>query len=79
MVMGLMRKIYVNSIEFGTVVQEEMLFKDISYLELWQPLCSVDRNHLCNFDSLHHEEQLCEITLNLAQWIRRCCSKMFLI
>ena len=28
--------------KFGPVVQEEMLSKDISYLELWQPLCSVD-------------------------------------
>ena len=26
-----------------------MLFKDISYLELWQPLC--------NFGRVHHEEQ----------------------
>ena len=26
--------------EFGPVAQEEMLFKDISYLELWQPFCS---------------------------------------
>ena len=31
--------------KFGPVVQEEMLFKGISYLELWQPLCSVDWNH----------------------------------
>ena len=23
--------------EFGPVVQKEMLYKDISYLELWQP------------------------------------------
>ena len=37
------------------------MFKDISYLELWQPLCSVDRNHLCNSGRLHHEEQFCEI------------------
>ena len=28
---------------------EEMLFKDISYLELWQPFGSVEQNHLCNF------------------------------
>ena len=27
--------ISVNNIEFGTEVQEEMLIKDISYLELW--------------------------------------------
>ena len=32
-----------NSFEFGLVVPE-MLFKDISYLELWQPFCSVDQN-----------------------------------
>ena len=31
------------------MVKEEMLLKDISYLELWQPLCSVDQNHMCNF------------------------------
>ena len=28
--------------EFGLVVQKEMSFKDISHLELWQRLCSVD-------------------------------------
>ena len=26
-----------------------MSFKDISYLELWRPFCSAERNHLCNF------------------------------
>ena len=26
-----------NYLEFGPVVQEEMLFKDISYLEIWLP------------------------------------------
>ena len=25
-----------------------MPFKDISYLELWPPFCSVEWNHLCN-------------------------------
>ena len=25
--------------KFGPVVQEEMSFKDISYLELWWPFC----------------------------------------
>ena len=34
-----------------------MSFKDISYLELWQPLCSVLWNYLCNTGRLHHEEQ----------------------
>ena len=31
--------------KFEPVIQE-MSFKDISYIELWQPLCSVDWN-LC--------------------------------
>ena len=35
--------------KFGLVVQEEMSFKENSYQELCQPLCSVDWNHLCNF------------------------------
>ena len=44
-----------------SVVQEEMLFKYISYLELWQPLCSVDWNHLYNFGRRHHEEQFVKL------------------
>ena len=32
------RKHLRNNFEFGLVVQEEMSFKDISYLELWRPL-----------------------------------------
>ena len=51
--------------EFGLVVQKEMSFKDISYLELWLPLCSADRNHLCNFGIRYHEEQFCGIILEL--------------
>ena len=39
----------LSYMEFGPVVQKEMWFKDIIYLELWQPLCSVDWNNLCNF------------------------------
>ena len=47
-----------------------MGFKDISYLELWQPFCSEERNHLCNFGKGYHEEKFCEILLNLDQWFR---------
>ena len=55
-----------------------MLFKDI--IELWQPFCSVERNHLCNFGRMYHEEYCCEIILNLDQWLRRKCRlKKFLI
>ena len=55
-----------------------MSFKDISYLELWQLLCSAGRIHLCNFGREHHEEQFCEIILNLDNWFRRCHLKDFL-
>ena len=37
-----------------------MSLKDIYYLELWQPLISVEWNHLCNFGRRHREEQFCE-------------------
>ena len=45
--------------------QESRSFKDVSYLELWWSLCSAERNHLCNFDRVHHKEQFCEIIVNL--------------
>ena len=57
-----------------------MSLADISYLELWQPLGSMEQIHLCNFGRRHHEEQFCEIILNLDQWFRRKCRlKVFLI
>ena len=43
--------------EFGPVVQEEMSFNDISYLELRRPFCSAEWNHLSNFGRGYHEEQ----------------------
>ena len=52
------------NIEFGPMVQEEMPFKDISYLELWW-------NHLSNFCSRQYGEHSSEINLNLGQWLRR--------
>ena len=66
--------------KFGPVVQEEVLFKDISDMELWPPFCSAEQNHLCNFGRGHYEKQFCEIILNLDQWFRRkCLLKIFLI
>ena len=38
----------------------------------------MERNHLWNFGRVHHEEQFCEIILNLGQWFSRCCLKNFL-
>ena len=34
---------------------------------------SAEMYHLCNFGRGHHEEQFCEIILNLDQWFRRRC------
>ena len=48
-----------------------MSFKDIIYLQLWQPLCLPKRNQLCNFGKGPYEEHFCEIILNLDQWPRR--------
>ena len=39
-----------------------------SYLELWQPSCTVEQNHLCKG---HHGDHSCEVILNLDQWFRR--------
>ena len=50
-----------------------MPFKRISYLELWQPFCSAERNHSCKFGRGYYEEQYCEIILNLGQWFRKRC------
>ena len=56
-----------------------MQFKCISYLDIWQPFCSAECNHLCNFERGHYKEQFCEIILNFGQWLwRRCSLKGFL-
>ena len=69
---GIMGIIHVKLYGIWTSGSEDVI-KDISYLELWQPLCSVDQNHLCNFGRRCHEVRFCEIILNLYQWFRRKC------
>ena len=44
-----MRNNSVKLSEFGPVVQEQMSFNDVSYLELLRPFCSEEQNHLCIF------------------------------
>ena len=57
-----------------------MPLKVIPYLEHWRPFCSAEWNYLCKFGRGHHEEQFCEIVLNLDQCFRRrCLLKIFLI
>ena len=58
---------------FGPVIQEEMSFKDISNLELWEPLCWADLNHLCNLVEDIMRNDSVEIILNLDKWFRRKC------
>ena len=53
-----------NYFEFGPMVQMEMLFKGISYLELWQAFVQQSINHLCNFGK-GYEEQFCKTILNV--------------
>ena len=62
-----MRNNSVKSFCFWTSGSEGMPFKGISYLELWQPFCSAECNHLCNFGRGYYEEQFCVIILNLGQ------------
>ena len=56
-----------------------MPFKGFSYMNIWQPFCSAECNHLCNFGRGYNEERFCEIILNLGQRFRSsCCLKDFL-
>ena len=59
--------------EFEPVVQKETSYKDIYFLELWQPFCSADQHTSLNFGRRYDEEHFCEIILNLDQWYRREC------
>ena len=52
---------------------QEMLFDDISCLEIWWSFCSVEQNNLYNFGKGHYEEQFCGVILNFDQWLRRKC------
>ena len=49
--------------------KENISFKDIFYIDLWWPLCSAEKNHLCSFGPEPYEEHFHEIILNLDQWL----------
>ena len=57
------------------MVQRELSFQDISYLELWRLSRSALRNRLGNFGQGHYEEHFCGVILNLDHWSRRICLK----
>ena len=77
-------KIFIICSSGGHLVQEiwtsgqEMFFKGISYLQLWQPFYSTEQNHLGNFRRELYEEHFCEIILNLDQWFKEMLFKIFL-
>ena len=48
-----------------------MSFKEISYLQFWQPFCSAEQNGVCNFGRGHYKKHLCEIIFEIFQWFRR--------
>ena len=50
-----------------------MLFKGISYLELWGPFCSAEWNNLCNFGRGYPDKRFSGYILNLDLWFRRKC------
>ena len=50
-----------------------MLFKGISYLELWWPFCSAEWNNWCNFGRRYPEKRFCAFILNLDLWFRMKC------
>ena len=57
-----------------------MLFKAISYLELWRLFCSTEWNYLFNFVRGHYEEQVCEFYFEFGQVVQVEMSfKRFLI
>ena len=39
----------------------EAVILKIFYLEFLRPSCSVEQNHLCNFERVHHGEHSCEV------------------
>ena len=51
------------------MVQDQLL-KDISYLQLWQPSCSVEGNHLSNLVEGIMMNNSFEIILNFDQWFQ---------
>ena len=55
--------------ELGPVARENLPFRDISYLQLWQPACLAEQSYFLkgNFVREHYEEHFCEIILHLYQ------------
>ena len=50
--------------EFGQVGSEGDVVYRHFLSRFWQTLCSMERNHLCNFSRRHYGELFCEIILN---------------
>ena len=57
----------ILNLNSGLVVQEKMPFKDISCLQLQQPFCLVEQNHLDNCGRGYYEDHFGEIILHTNQ------------
>ena len=55
---AIMRNLSVKLFWIWTSGSGWNVIKDISYLELWQPLWSVEWNHLRHFGRMHHGETI---------------------
>ena len=60
MVEGIKKNNYVNLFLIWASGSGDVIING-SYLELWQPSCSVEQNHLCSFERWHHGEHSCEV------------------
>ena len=56
-----------------------MSSKDMTNLELWQPLCLAELNPLCILVEVNMRNIFSEIVLNLDHCFRRCHLKLYLI
>ena len=61
LVEGIMKNNSVNLFRTWVSGSGGDVVSNISYLELWRPLCSVELTHLCNFERGHHGEHSCEV------------------
>ena len=62
--------------EFRRVVQENMSFLDISYLQLRRLFCLAEQNHFFNFGKGHYGKHSCEIILNLKEMLKKSLKKI---
>ena len=53
------------------MVQEELQYTNVSIYKALtvMNICLVEKNNLCNYDCGHNGKHLCEVILNLVQYV----------